>query len=126
MVQQADTEDLPRLGQPAGDLVILAAGVGVPAGMVVDDEDGGRRFAQRGREDLARVHEALVEAATAHLDLGDQALPAVEQEHVEELLAQLSQTRAEVGVDLLRRLKPLAGIQRRPREPGAELEGGAQ
>ena len=68
----------------------------------------------------------MVQAAPAHLDLGDEPVAAVEQEREEDLLADAPQTHAEVREDLLRRDELLPQDERRPRDARAQLEGCAQ
>jgi hypothetical protein len=58
------------------------------------------------------VYEALVEAAAADLDLGNQAMAGIDEQGQEVLLAAAAKTYTEVLVDLLRRAQPLSDAER--------------
>src|SRR5258705_530525 len=62
VIEDVDAQDAPRLDQPPGDREILLAGRGVAGGMVVRQDQTGRGDRDRGLEDLARVHDARVQA----------------------------------------------------------------
>jgi hypothetical protein len=63
------------------------------------------------------VYEALVEAAAADLDLGNQAMAGIDEQGQEVLLAAAAKTYTEVLVDLLRRAQPLSDAERRSSTP---------
>ena len=121
MIDDADPEDLARAHETLGDFVVLPAGLGIAARVVVNDQDRRGRLSQRRREHLARVHQALVQAAATHFDLADQTVAAVEQEHDEHLLAVAAHARTEVRGDLLGGVELLAGATgvRRRRAPSS-------
>ena len=112
VVQYAHPEEFAGAYEPFRHQVILAARLRVSARMVVYEHDGGRRFAQRRREDFARVNEALREAASADFDLADQPMARIQQHNGENLLAVASHPGPKVPRDLLGRVETSAPAQR--------------
>lgn len=81
MVVHHDAEQAACLGDPACDLDVGPAGLGIPAGVVVHEDHRGRTHVERLTDDLARVDRRLVDRAVADVMIYDQAVAGVEVEN---------------------------------------------
>ena len=62
MIQQFNSNDIPRLGKPVCDLNIMLTGTGIPAGMIVDQDNGGRGLFDSREYDFPWMYDAWVQA----------------------------------------------------------------
>jgi methyl-accepting chemotaxis protein len=97
VVQEADPQEFASFAQSLCHRFVLTAGPGVAARMVVRDEQRGGREGDRGPEDLARMHEARLEAADADQPRADHAMLGVEQKRVELLAPGRAETIPDVA-----------------------------
>ena len=72
-----------------GHLDVGARGRGIARGVIVDQDDGGRRQFQRALDDLARIDRRMVDGAFLLLLVGDQLIALVEEQDAELLASPL-------------------------------------
>jgi hypothetical protein len=81
VVDEWRTENQCRPRYQLRESDVLVARLGVTARMIVNEDERAGGFAQRGPQDVARVHRAAVQASFGHPPCRAQAITAVEREH---------------------------------------------
>jgi hypothetical protein len=85
VVEELDSEDLPRPHQPKRELPVLARGLGISRGVVVEGDDRGTLKHRRFAKDLARMDEGPAQTpGRDDLELL-QTVPRVEHQDSERL-----------------------------------------
>ena len=74
MVQQGEGHGGGASADGVGVADVGAAGPGIAARVVVDEDEGGRALVQGGADDLLEVEDRLVAAAAAGAELAEQIL----------------------------------------------------
>src|SRR5262249_22500966 len=125
VIQHADADQLAGAAESIGERGVLGRGRWIAARMVVDEHEGRRRQTDCRREDLAWMHERGGERSLRHAELGEKAVPAIEQQDEELLALALRQPTTEMRVDGGRVAEGFAEHERGSRRAAAELECGA-
>jgi hypothetical protein len=126
VIEQRNPEKVAGPGEAAGHLAILAARRGIAAGVVMNHQDRGGRLPQCRGKDFPGVDEALVEAASTHLDPAQEAVAAIEEEDLEHLLTEPPKLRREMSVNVSRGADGSSKLQRRSGDPAPHLESGPE
>lgn len=101
VVEDSDVEEAKRLLQALGDLAVSVAGLGVPAGMVVEKDDGGSVEVQGSLGDDSTVDFAAVDGAVEEVLGGQDVVLGVEEDDAEDFVRQVGAASDQVaaGVD---------------------------
>ena len=90
MIEQANVDQRQCFADPLGDEFIGLAGLGNPGRVIVRHDDRGGISLQRQLDDLPRMHARAVDGAAEQFLEGDQAVPVVEVQAAERLVAAIA------------------------------------
>ena len=103
VIENLDAEEPASFDETPREFGVLAAGVRVAAGVIVEEDDPGGAAEDRGLEYLARMNERAVEAADGDdVHRGD-AVPGVDKQNAEDLAVEV------VADELACRLRSVRG-----------------
>lgn len=101
VVKDSDVEEAKRLLQALGDLAVGVTRLGIPAGMVVEEDDGGSVELQGALGDDSAVDFAAVDGAAEEMLGGQDVVLGVEEDDAEHFVRQVGAAGDQVapGVD---------------------------
>jgi hypothetical protein len=87
MIQHTNPQDTTGLDQPIGDLQIFTTWCWISARVIVDKNESSRGLPHRTSKHLTRMDKAGIKSALRDPGLPHDAVPAIEEQHHEMLLA---------------------------------------
>ena len=102
VVAHRNPNDLSSLHKLPGNGQVLLAWLWVPAGMVVDDNQGCSRALDGDAEDLTRMDKTGIERPSANGGFTDDPIAGVEAKQVKLFLKEVSEMRSHQQCDIIR------------------------
>ena len=123
VVQEWNSQQVTDGEQTSCHLHVFETGLGIPAWVVVRDDDRSGGFAHRGTEDLAGMDQGSGQRSLAHRFKALETMLSIEQENQETLAFEPSQIPRDGGINARRRTHRNPQGSARMFDPTPEVEG---